>query len=172
MFCRAKSPTDEPVASGVHCVRRAALVLLGRRFRYGAERVDTHQAHYRHAVQSSVAGHKRVPGIPDGAAEPGAEKRAREADRRVHRHIRVRHGHQPPGGHGEIPELPEVRTERGHRRRAVRHRHAGAVGFNQHHSAVRDRRQPAVRENVRSVSHRREQNLRHPRRSGEKEGDY
>lgn len=171
MFRRAQVAANEPVAGDIHGVRRAALVLSGRRVRRGAERVDADTAHDRQTVLGHPAGRQPVPRVPDGAPQPFAAQRFREADGRVHRPVRLYHGHQPPGGHGQVPELPKVRAGRGHRAGTVRHRYAGAVGLQQSPTAVRLRRQSAVRENVRSFFDRSQQIPRHTRRSGQQTGN-
>lgn len=170
MFCRAEGAANEPVAGSVHGIRRASLVFLGRDFCRGVKRVDPHKAHHRHALHADPAVHKFVPDIFDGAAQPGAQQRTRKINGRVHRTVRVHHGHQSAGGHGQVLELPQIRTERGDRTRTVRHRYAGTVGFHESHIVVRHGRKSSVHENVRPVRHRPQQIVRHTGRSGQQEG--
>jgi len=163
VFRRAQGATNESMAGYIHGVRRASLVLFSRLVCRGPERLDPYTAHNQQTVHAHPAVHKLVQGFLDGAPEPGAEQRFRTADGRLHRPVRVHHGHQSAGGHGQVSELSEIRAGRGHRAGTIRHRHASAVGFQQSHTAVRVRREAAVREDVRSIYNRPQQVLRHTR---------
>lgn len=171
MFCRAERTTSEPVAGSVHRLRRTALVSFGRRVRRGTVRVDPDQAHEQNTVFTDPSHHQPVPRVSHGAAQPGAEQRSREVAGPVHRAVRVHHGHQSPGGHGQVPELSKVRTERGHYPRVVRHRFAGNVGFHKSRIAVRVGRQSAVRENDQPVHNHQKQVSGHTGRGGQRKGN-
>jgi len=151
VFRRAQGATDESMARDIYGVRRAALVLFGRFVCRSSECVDSHTAHDKYIVLAHTSGHKLVQSFLNGAAQSSAEQHFRTSNGRVHRSVWVHHGYQSASGHGQVSELSEIRTGRRHRARTVRHRHAGSVGFQQPHIAVRVRRKTGVRENVRSI---------------------
>lgn len=171
VFRRAEGAPDEPVASSVHRIRHPTVVLPGRHVCRGPERVDPDKADHGQPVQPDHTGREPVPNIPDGAAHPGAAERPGEADGPVHRAVRVHRGHQPPSGHGQVPQLSQVREERGHHAGAVQHRYAGAIGVREPPDTLRERRPPAVPENGQTVRERGQQIVRHTGRSGQQKGN-
>jgi len=167
VFRRAQSTTNEPMACYIYGVRRAALVLFSRLFYRGSDCVDRHTSHDEHTICTHRSVHKLVQSFLNGAPESCAQQRFRTVNGRLHRPVRVHHGHQSASGHGQVSELSEIRAGRGHRARTIRHRHASAVGFQQSHTAIRVRRETSVRKDVGSIFNRQQQVLRHTRRSGE-----
>lgn len=163
MFRRAQGATNESMARNIYGVRRAALVLFSRLVYRCSECLDSYTEDNKQTVHSHPAVHKLVPSFLDGAPESSAEQRFRTVNGRLHHPVRIHHGHQSASGHGQVSELSEIRAGRGHRARTIRHRHASAVGFQQSHTAIRVRRETAVREDVRSIFNRQQQVLRHTR---------
>jgi len=163
VFRRAQGATNEPMACYIYGIRRATLVLFGRRVYRGSGRMDPNTAHNQQTVHSHPSVHKLVQSFLDGTPESSAEQRFRTVNGRLHRPVRVHHGYQSASGHGQVSELSEIRTRRGYRARTVRHRYAGAFGFQQSDNTIRVRRKTAVREDVRSIFHRQQQVLRHTR---------
>lgn len=137
MLRRTDGAANESVASRVHRVRRAAVVLLGRHVRRGPGHLDDHQAHHQQAVPHRPHSPVPVPDVPDGAPEPGTEKRAREADDRVHRPVWVHHGHKSPSRYGQVLKLSQVRTKHGHHAGDIRQRDADTGCVQQSHNDVR-----------------------------------
>lgn len=163
MFRRAQGATNESMACYIYSVRRAALVLFGRLVSRGSGRLDLNTTHNKQTVHPHSSVHKLVQGFLNGAPESSAEQRLRTVDGRLHRSVRIHHGHQSASGHGQVSELSEIRTGRRYRARTIRHRHASDFGFQQSDIAIRVRRKTAVRKDVGSIFNRQQQVLRHTR---------
>jgi len=108
VFRRAQSSTNEPMACYIYGVRCTALVLFSRLVYHGSERVDAHTAHNKHTVYPHRFVHKLVQSFLNGTSESCTEQRFRTVNGRLYRPVRIHHGYQSAGGHGEVSELSEI----------------------------------------------------------------